>query len=197
MIELSPNQIPDDLKKYFKPKRKHGSWIMRNLCIWHKPNCMPSSVKDRFTVDFEQVQFFVKSKKYYFETQYEPHTRLWDENNGGNLSSGIHKKGGEMVNQNRDMPMPNPEGRNKRCVWKITTQPYSEAHFATFPEELCITPIKAGCPEGGVVLDPFSGAGTTCMVAKKLDRQYIGIELNPDYIKIAEKRIENKVGTLL
>jgi DNA modification methylase len=89
---------------------------------------------------------------------------------------------------------PNKQGRNKRCVWQITTQPYKEAHLATFPEELCITPIKAGCPENGIVLDPFAGTGTTCLVAKKLGRQYIGIELNPEYVKLAKKRIHNEAG---
>jgi len=84
-----------------------------------------------------------------------------------------------------------PEGgRNKRCVWKITTKPFKEAHFAVYPPELCETPIKAGCPQGGIVLDPFFGAGTTGVVAKKLGRDYIGIELNPEYIKIAEKRLQ-------
>jgi len=83
----------------------------------------------------------------------------------------------------------NPYIRNKRDVWTVTTKPFTEAHFATFPEDLIVPMIKAGCPEGGVVLDPFMGAGTTGLVTYKLDRQYIGIELNADYVRIAEKRI--------
>lgn len=132
-------------------------WILRNKIIWHKPNCMPSSVKDRFTVDFEEVFFFVKSKKYWFETQYEP------ANTPGvkNLSE---------------------KGRNKRTVWTITTKPYAEAHFATYPETLIEPMIKAGCPVGGTVLDPFGGSGTTAQVAIKQDKQYVLIELNPEYI---------------
>ena len=83
---------------------------------------------------------------------------------------------------------------NKRSVWTINTRPYSEAHFATFPELLIEPCIKAGCPEGGIVLDPFMGAGTTAIVARKLNRDYVGIELNQEYIDIAEKRIFNEIG---
>jgi len=85
---------------------------------------------------------------------------------------------------------------NKRSVWTVTTKPFSEAHFATFPEDLIAPCIKAGCPEKGIVLDPFMGAGTTAIVCKKLHRNYIGFELNPIYIKIAEKRIRRTRQTL-
>ncbi len=88
-------------------------------------------------------------------------------------------------------------GANKRSVWTVNTYPYSEAHFATFPEDLIVDCIKAGCPEGGIVLDPFSGAGTTALVARKLNRNYLGIELNPEYIKITEKRLRNELGMFL
>lgn len=81
--------------------------------------------------------------------------------------------------------------RNKRSVWTITTQPYKEAHFATFPPELPKQCILAGSPVGGLVLDPFSGAGTTALVAMQLGRHYVGIDLNPEYCKLAEKRIIN------
>jgi len=137
--------------------QKRG-WIIRNVIIWHKPNVMPSSVKDRFTVDFEYLFFFSKNKKYYY----------------------IKK-------------MCHPKGRNKRTVWKISTKPFKEAHFAVYPPELCEVPINAGCPEGGVVLDPFFGAGTTGVVALRQGKNFIGIELNPDYIKIAEKRLRKAV----
>ena len=83
---------------------------------------------------------------------------------------------------------------NKRSVWTVTTKPFKEAHFATFPEDLIVDCIKAGCPEGGIILDPFGGAGTTAVVARKLNRNYLLYELNPDYIKIAEKRIFNSLG---
>lgn len=83
---------------------------------------------------------------------------------------------------------------NKRSVWTVNTMPYSEAHFATFPERLITDCIKAGCPENGIVLDPFIGAGTTGLVARKLNRNFVGCELNPKYIKIAEKRIFKEIG---
>ena len=83
---------------------------------------------------------------------------------------------------------------NKRSVWTVTTKPYSEAHFATYPPDLIVDCIKAGCPEGGIVLDPFMGAGTTAMVARKLNRQYIGFELNPEYIMIAKNRLQSQLG---
>lgn len=87
--------------------------------------------------------------------------------------------------------------RNKRSVWTVTTKPYKEAHFATYPQELIVDCIKAGCPEGGIVLDPFMGAGTTAVVARKLNRNYVGIELNPKYIEIANKRLEKELGLLI
>lgn len=94
--------------------------------------------------------------------------------------------------------LPEPSGfANKRSVWTVTTMPYSEAHFATFPERLIVDCIKAGCPENGIVLDPFMGAGTTALVSRKLNRNYVGFELNPEYIKIAEKRINTEIGLFL
>jgi len=91
---------------------------------------------------------------------------------------------------------PNEAGRNKRCVWKIPTRPFKDEHFATYPEDLIEPMIKAGCPPGGIVLDPFMGAGTTAVVAKKLGRRFIGIELNQKYIEMAERRIEKECGKL-
>lgn len=86
---------------------------------------------------------------------------------------------------------------NKRSVWTVTTKPFSEAHFATFPEDLIVDCIKAGCPENGVVLDPFMGAGTTALVSRKLNRNYVGFELNPEYIRIAQKRLRNELGMFI
>jgi len=166
-------------------------WILRNTIIWHKPNCMPSSVKDRFTVDFEYVFLFSKKKKYYFETQYEPVKNISLKRVKYGLNQTDHK--GKAVNvQNLDKMgdrFCNEKGRNKRTVWRICPKPFKEAHFAVFPEELCETPIKAGCLEGGTVLDPFFGAGTTGLVALKQNKKFIGIELNPEYIEIAKKRL--------
>ena len=149
-------------------------------------NCMPSSVEDRFTVDFEKIFFFVKSKKYYFEQQFDKY-----------ISNPHIEQTGHTGNKDVDVKIADfytKEGKNKRCVWDIITKPFKEAHFATFPEELIETPIKAGCPENGIVLDCFMGAGTTAVVVKKLNRNYIGCELNEKYIKISENRIFNEIG---
>jgi site-specific DNA-methyltransferase (adenine-specific) len=183
-------------------------WILRNEIIWYKPNCMPASVKDRFTVDFEKVFFFVKNKKYWFETQYEncKFMEVWSRKGGTSSDSPYNKnnprrcgltkieiaqnrKGASYQDPLHTKPI-NEQGRNKRCVWKVNTKPYKEAHFATFPETLVEPMIKAGCPVGGTVLDPFCGAGTTGLVAKKQNKNFIGIELNPEYVEIAKKRID-------
>jgi len=169
-------------------------WILRNVIIWKKPNCMPSSAKDRFTVDFEYVYFFVKSKKYWFEQQFDEgcHRSSGLKNpvkgateKGFEIRAGLHKIANKIM-----------DNRNKRTVWTIPTRPFPEAHFAVFPEALIETPIQAGCPKGGVVMDPFSGAGTTAVVAKKQGKRYLGIELKQEYIDMAEKRIR-KIGELL
>lgn len=201
-------------------------WILRNTLIWYKPNCMPSSVRDRFTVDFEYLFFFVKNKKYWFETQFEPlgkdkrmagirRARELGYDGKGSYQEWYHKQrkkqswhdhskdkeqgfGQQTRGQSHKKPnIPHPQGRNKRCVWKITTKPFKDVHFAVFPEELVETPIKAGCPKGGIILDPFCGSGTTCVVAKKLERNYIGIELNPEYCEMANIRLKNVADNLL
>ena len=121
-------------------------WILRNTIIWNKRNCMPSSVKDRFTVDFEYLFFFTKNKKYYFETQYEKvvaHSDSWYRNK---LRQNKNYKLKKPYQHN--FPIPKyPDKKNKRAVWSIPAGQFSEAHFAVYPEELCETPIKAGCPE--------------------------------------------------
>ena len=170
-------------------------WILRNEIIWVKPNCMPSSAKDRFTVDFEKVFFFVKNKDYWFETQYEDFQS--NDFDRARMAKARTEYGGKWAQESngsiktqRAFVARNKEGRNKRSVWSITTKPFKEAHFATYPEKLIEPMIKAGCPENGIVLDIFNGAGTTNLVALKLNRNYIGIELNQKYIDIANKRIE-------
>ncbi|HDP36497.1 MAG TPA: site-specific DNA-methyltransferase [Candidatus Atribacteria bacterium] len=171
-------------------------WILRNEIIWRKPNCMPSSVKDRFTVDFEYVLFFVKNKKYYFEMQYERYNKPMNRWGGNvlkaNRESSWNKGTGQETYRNRNM-RPNIQGRFKRCVWDIPTRPNSikGVHFATFPEDLVRPCILAGCPRDGIVLDPFAGLGTTGVVVKKLDRRFIGIELNSKYAEVAQRRINN------
>lgn len=173
-------------------------WIVRNIIIWQKPNATPQSAKDRFTVDFEYLFFFSKNKKYYFEQQLEPIKQSTYNrcktgcgiNKGANYQ-GLNKKNFERLQQRiLDGTI---AGRNKRTVWQIATHAYHGAHFAVFPPTLIETPIKAGCPEGGIVLDPFIGSGTTAFVAEKLKRNWLGIELNPEFAKLAEERIsQNK-----
>ena len=270
----------------------HG-WILRNKIIWYKPNCMPSSAKDRFTVDWEYVYFFTKSQKYFFETQYEPMSdlpvtverrkqpQMLSTKDKEYMRLGVRHGFCKAWDPNY---IPNPLGRIKRCVWKISTKPFSSgAHFAVFPPDLVEPMIKAGCPEyicnkcgiprkleyeeikvrdprpaltdkykdmkytasarrdvtnrdvtvrmpkfggnraaeygprqysgkewnpsikqedgmtdcgcntgfhSGIVLDPFFGAGTVGLVALQNGRDFVGIELNPDYIEIANKRLD-------
>jgi len=129
----------------FAMEMQRRGWLIRNVIIWHKPNCMPSSVRDRFTVDFEYLFFFVKNKKYYFEQQREQHkaeslSRIKQNWNG-------HREYGSSFSGMNIKKMCHPDGRNKRCVWKISTKSFKGAHFAVYPSELIETPIKSGCPE--------------------------------------------------
>ena len=159
-------------------------WRLRNTVVWHKPNCMPQSVTDRFTVDFDYIFFFVKSQRYYFNQQFEPAVGDHASGNGFQRASQIARGG-----RGNSKPWYPKARRNRRCVWKVPTRALGGSHFAVYPEALVETPIRAGSPPGGVVLDPFLGAGTTAVVAKKLRRKYIGIELNPEYVALAEQRI--------
>jgi DNA modification methylase len=191
-IEKSLCQIP----ARFSIEMCNRGWILRNTIIWKKNNCMPSSADDRFTVDFEYVYFFVKNKKYWFEQIFEPNSeisikRAEYEKTRKNVSS-IGSKSESYGMPARFVKL-NPQGHNKRCVWEVNTKGYSGAHFATFPEKLIEPMVKAGCPEKGVCLDPFMGSGTTAVVARKLGRNYLGIELNQKYIDMANKRLAQQV----
>lgn len=187
-------------------------WYLRQDIVWSKPNPMPESVTDRCTKSHEYIFLMSKSAKYFYDAQAiaEPLapssvSRLAQKNLANQEGSNrVPGKKGNMKAVARAMPRYGMSSntpdlnqfltgttRNKRSVWNVSTRPFKEAHFATFPEELIVPMIKAGCPIGGVVLDPFIGAGTTGLVAKKLGRKYIGIELNPAYIEIAEKRIKS------
>ena len=182
--EKSLCQIPSR----FAIEMSNRGWILRNTIIWHKSNCMPSSVKDRFTVDFEKVFFFVKNKKYFFKQQLEKTLTKNTLVRNRDLTKLNNTPGRTRMN---GLKVNNYDFKNKRCVWTIPTRPFKEAHFATYPEKLIEPMIDAGCPIGGVILDPFFGAGTTGLVARKQNKNYIGIELNPTYIKIAEERLKN------
>jgi DNA modification methylase len=169
-------------------------WYLRQDIIWHKPNPMPESVQDRCTKAHEYIFLMSKSQKYYYDADAirEPHKRLWDESNGGNMSDVGHKKNGKIETKQthpNGYPMPNELGANKRSVWTVTTKPYEGAHFAVFPQDLIEPCILAGAAPGQVVLDPFMGSGTTAQVAQHLGRQYLGCELNPEYKPLQEKRL--------
>jgi len=168
-------------------------WYLRQDIIWHKPNPMPESVKDRCTKSHEYIFLLSKNAQYHYDYEAikEPVagstiTRCNQDVENQEGSSRIPgKTNGKMK------AVGSIESRNKRDVWTVATKPYTEAHFAVFPEELIQPCILAGCPESGIVLDPFGGSGTTGAVAKKYARNYILIELNPAYKEIAEKRLSN------
>lgn len=187
-------------------------WYLRQDIIWHKPNPMPESVTDRCVKSHEYVFLFSKSRKYYFDyeqiqekattNENRPHgivrNRLFDYNSKQNnypeayLHRRTQNQGYAKAGGHRDCSggfSPNSVVRNKRDVWSVPTKPDTVAHFATYPEELIRPCILAGCPMGGVVLDPFMGSGTTARCARRWNRHFIGFELNPDYIKIINKKI--------
>jgi len=165
-------------------------WYLRQDIIWHKPNPMPESITDRCTKSHEYIFLLTKSAKYFYDN--DAIRERTKESTLQRLNQNINKQSGSYTpskgNGNMKAVGDIETGRNKRSVWKITTQPYKEAHFAVFPEKLPEICIKAGTSEGDIVLDPFFGSGTTGYVAQRLGRKWIGIELNEEYIKIAEKR---------
>jgi DNA modification methylase len=165
-------------------------WYLRQDIIWHKPNPMPESVTDRCTKAHEYIFLLSKSKKYYFDNEAikEESVEPQRAREKGNGESAVDTK-----TRGYDGNCGNTGKRNKRDVWTVTTKPFKEAHFATFPEKLITPCVLAGCPENGIVLDPFMGSGTTALVAYKNNRNYVGCELNEEYIKLAEKRIYNPI----
>lgn len=173
-------------------------WYLRQDIIWNKPNPMPESVKDRCTKSHEYIFLLSKSKNYYFDNEAIKENST--ESSKNRLRQNIEdQKGSSRVpyKTNGNMNAVGGETRNKRSVWTVTTKPYSEAHFATYPHDLIIPCILAGCPEGGTVLDPFGGSGTTAQVASNLNRNAILCELNPDYVDIAEKRLNENLGMFM
>jgi DNA modification methylase len=234
----------------FAIEMTNRGWILRNEIVWWKPNCLPTPVTDRFTVDFEKIFFFSKNTKYYFEPQYEPSKKPWADLERimkaatyGKMRQGGNATFKQKTQRNAERTAARLlRGRNKRTVWRVSTTPFSGAHFAVYPEGLVETPIMAGCPEfvcdrcgkgrlrvyekptlplrstengdvqplpvvghtdcgcgvgfsPGVVLDPFMGSGTTAVVARNLCRSFIGVELNPDYIALANKRLQEQKKT--
>ena len=172
-------------------------WYLRQDIIWHKPNPMPESVTDRCTKSHEYIFLLSKSAKYYYdadaikeEITSTPQPRKDSTTTRGYQSNA--QKGKNGYDDEMRTTYSEDGKRNKRSVWTINTKPYKDAHFAVFPPKIPELCIKAGSKEGDTVLDPFFGSGTTGWVAQRLGRKWIGIELNADYIKIAEKRFAQK-----
>jgi len=174
-------------------------WYLRQDIIWHKPNPMPESVKDRCTKAHEYLFLLSKQARYWYDAEAvkEPSMGMpaptWEERKAAgegmrrgysqNAPSGAKRVGGG-------------EHRNRRSVWTVATQPYAGAHFAVMPPKLVTPCILAGCPEGGTVLDPFAGSGTVLAVARQHGRSGVGIDLNPEYLALARERIERTPGAL-
>ena len=172
-------------------------WWIRSEIIWHKPNPMPESVRDRPTSCHEKIWLITKSKKYYYDAD-----AIKEQASGRIAGNKKPQKGTDQKFSETKQGLLKAQQKpyyfkNKRNVWTITTKPCKEAHFATFPKDLIEPCIKAGCPEGGIVLDPFGGSGTTGIVAALNNRNAILIELNQNYIDIANKRIEKEVGLFI
>tara|TARA_Y100000310_G_scaffold167151_1_gene166928 strand:- start:3480 stop:4835 length:1356 start_codon:yes stop_codon:yes gene_type:complete len=263
-----PQKCLVQIPSRFAIEMTNRGWVLRNEIIWHKPSCLPSPIKDRYTVDFEKMFFFTKKPRYYFKQQFEPMvTKPHAPGNKFHESkvSGPNDRGGKSQWEDTDRVWNknNSNMRNKRTVWSVSTAKFEGAHFAVYPPELIESPIDAGCPlhicskcgkpreevyktktnreeddlqeiveeqkdrgyvkqargyagikelqkhgyakkefveytdcgcgaefVPGVVLDPFFGSGTTAEVAMKQDKNWVGIELNDDYVEISDKRLK-------
>lgn len=204
-----PWQVAFELKKW--------GWRLRQDIIWHKPDPMPESVKSRCTKAHEYLFLFVKSDKYFFDSDAIAEDAVCaDEIKHAGRESGLHsgeshqgkgkstrrfRSGGACFGkqghkqdgvQSREYDRPEYVKRNKRSVWTQSTGNYKGSHFAVMPSQIAENCILAGCPEGGTVLDPFFGSGTTGVAARRLGRKAVGIELNPDYVDLAAKRFQQK-----
>jgi len=171
-------------------------WYLRQDIIWHKPNPMPESVRDRCTKAHEYIFLLSKSPKYYFDNdsiKEDAKTAPVLRDKMGEGYQADYTKGKRFSDGERVW---GSTKKNKRSVWTVTTKPFKGAHFATFPKDLIEPCVLAGCPEGGTVLDPFGGSGTTAIVANKHNRNAVMCELNKEYIDIAIKRINNDLGMM-
>lgn len=185
-------------------------WYLRQDIIWSKTNPMPESVRDRCTKSHEYIFLMSKSERYFYDAKAIKENSIykrppavptgWDKGAGGHRTlvgryrnpaprGSFKGKTEAMAATGQNAFRAIVEKRNKRSVWTVATKPYKGAHFATFPPALIIPMVMAGCPAGGVVLDPFAGSGTTGEVAINLGRHFIGIDLNLEYLKLARERI--------
>jgi len=176
-------------------------WFLRSDIIWHKPNAMPSSVKQRPTTDHEYLFMLSKSTDYYYDADAirEPHVTFTEKSQmkggrnhffkrGSTPEAGKNQGDSNLHNGRWDQAF-HPKGRNKRPVWSIPLSKFREAHFAVFPDPLVAPCILAGSPPDTSVLDPFMGAGTTAVVARRLGRRFVGIDVNREYCEMAKRRL--------
>jgi DNA modification methylase len=173
---------------------QEDGWYLRSDIIWHKPNPMPESVTDRPTKAHEYLFLLAKSERYYYDVD-----SIREEHTSPPISKNRHQNGGGSpeslsgdVRQNFGSMEYHPAGRNRRSVWTVPTMPFDGAHFAVFPRTLIEPCILAGARPGDVVLDPFMGSGTTAQVAEHLGRQWIGCEINPEYLPLQQKRLAQR-----
>lgn len=185
---------------------RDSGWYLRNDIIWMKENPMPESCKDRCSRCYEHIFLLSKSRKYFFDAKAisEPIAPATAERLKRGMKGG-NKYGKPVPGQPQTQTINRPRAhgeitdsmintmRNKRDVWVVNTVPFKGGHYAAYPPKLVEPCLLAGCPEGGIVLDPFFGSGTTGMVAKQLNRHYIGIELNPEYAELAKARIGGEI----
>ena len=178
-------------------------WYLRQDIIWHKPNPMPESVTDRCTKAHEYIFLLSKSERYYYDNEAVKEPFADDRNGNPNgagtgtysIGSGRNDSGALKTGVwNEDG---SKTGRNRRSVWTVATKPYAEAHFAVYPPKLIEPCILAGCPVDGTVFDPFTGSGTTAEVAMVNNRNFVGTELNPEYVLLAERRLSEIQPKLL
>lgn len=221
---IATRTLPDDIKPkdligipwMLAFALRNDGWYLRQDIIWHKPNPMPESVSDRCTKSHEYIFLLSKNSSYYFDSEAIEEPANYDgrsdtllkgsnkysdgsymqNQNGQPFAGGVHErwKFKQFDNSEKDAVY---AVRHKRDVWTVSTKPYKGAHFATYPEELIEPMVLAGCPVDGVILDPFSGSGTTGVVALRHKRKYIGIELNHKYVKLSIKRIEESLGNVV
>nr|WP_278678886.1 site-specific DNA-methyltransferase [Clostridium paraputrificum] len=173
-------------------KLQEDGWYLRSDIIWNKSNCMPESTKDRPTKSHEYIFLLTKEPYYYYDNEAIKEQCVNGDPNPPRGSKGVI--GNLNKGRRRQFDLKEPlVYRNKRSVWNIATDRFTQAHFATFPPKLIEPCILAGCPKDGIVLDPFMGSGTTGMMAIQNNRNFIGFELNPEYIEIANEYRLNQI----
>ncbi len=186
-------------------------WVLRSEIIWHKPNAIPESVTDRPARRHEHLFLLTRSPRYFFDldpirepytgdrsltrrahhTANKPHTitTTWPPAGKYDTTEAFIKPPGNNLRPGHPHTTRHPAGRNPGTVWSLSTRPSRHHHYAAFPIAIPLRAIAAGCPPGGIVLDPFSGSGTTVLAARRLDRAAIGIDLNPSFHEITEQRL--------